>query len=173
MGISWDFLGTLTINNGDFMGFHGIFMGFHRWYVTNHVCFCVSAGDSAARLAASHGTKLSGVYPIVTRTKYHIVDYIYIILIYYIHIYIYIYITYITYISTIYILHNIYIYIPSYKSPFLLVSGLSISVPNIFSAFRVFACASAQRAVKAACIGSENASAKCFPRPPCSVQQIV
>ena len=63
------------------MGFHGIFMGFHRWYVTNHVCFCVSAGDSA-RLAASHGTKLSGVYPIVTRTKYHSVDYIYIILIY-------------------------------------------------------------------------------------------
>jgi len=29
----------------------------------------------------------------------------------------------------------------------------SISVPNISSAFRVFACASAQRAVKAACIG--------------------
>lgn len=30
---------------------------------------------------------------------------------------------------------------------------LSISVPNISCAFRVFACASAQRAVKAACIG--------------------
>ena len=143
---------------------------FHRWYVTNHVCFCVSAkGDSAARVAASHGTKLSsGVYPIVTHTKYHSVNYIYIILIYrYIlhRLHIYIYINY------IYILHNIYI--PSYKSPIFVGVGvpmglrvpsfikntniscphLSISVPNISSAFRVFACASAQRAVKAACIG--------------------
>ena len=37
--------------------------------------------------------------------------------------------------------------------------------PSQTCAFRVFACASAQRAVKAACIGSR--------RRPCSVQQIV
>ena len=156
MGISWDFMGF----SWDFIG-----------GMSPTMCVFVSLqGIQQQGLPHPMGRSYRGYTPsshapsITLSTIY--TSYLYII-------YTYIYITYITYISTIYIYYIIYIYIPSYKSPFLLVSGLSISVPNIFSAFRVFACASAQRAVKAACIGSENASAKCFPRPPCSVQQIV
>ena len=84
----------------------------------------------------------------------------------------------------IYILHNIYIYIyiPSYKSPFLSwcrgshgfkATPIWKNTRIMSSAFRVFACASAQRAVKAACIGRIWRVLPCFPRRPSSVQQIV
>jgi hypothetical protein len=86
------------------------------------------------------------------------------------------------YTSYLYIYNIIYIYIPSYKSPFLSwcrgshgfkATPIWKNTRIMSSAFRVFACASAQRAVKAACIGRIWRVLPCFPRRPSSVQQIV
>ena len=93
-----DFLGTLTINNGEFIGFHGIFMGFHRWYVTNHVCFWVSLQKGIQQQGLPHpmGRSYRGYTPSSHATSITLST---------------------IYTSYLYIYYIIYIYIPSYKSP--------------------------------------------------------